>query len=80
MFTGELSIRQWVHQAFATGLASVLDNRLLQDEALSIHDLNVTLSSIFELGLQCSSDSPNRRMSMRDIVVALKKIKKGYTK
>jgi hypothetical protein len=35
-----------------TGLAFVLDNRLLQAEALSIRDLNVTLSSMFELGLQ----------------------------
>jgi hypothetical protein len=52
MFTGELSIRQWVHEAFVTGLAFVLDNRLLQAEALSIRDLNVTLSSMFELGLQ----------------------------
>ncbi|KAG2564184.1 hypothetical protein PVAP13_8KG390215 [Panicum virgatum] len=80
MFTGELSIRQWVYDAYATGLASVLDNRLLQDEALSIRELNGTLSSIFELGLQCSSDSPNRRMSMREVVVRLKKIKKDYAK
>ncbi|OEL38488.1 putative LRR receptor-like serine/threonine-protein kinase [Dichanthelium oligosanthes] len=74
MFDGELSIRQWVHQAFPTLLASVLDGQLLHDAASSAAcDLN-------ELGLLCSSQSPEQRLSMRDVVVALKKIKKDYAK
>jgi hypothetical protein len=34
MFEGELSIRQWVHQAFPSQLDSVMDNQLLQDAIL----------------------------------------------
>ncbi|TVU23379.1 hypothetical protein EJB05_25740, partial [Eragrostis curvula] len=79
MFTGELNIRQWVHQVFPTELPSILDDQLLQDAA-SIHDLNELLPPIFELGLVCASDSPDQRMSMRDVTVALRKIKTGYTK
>ncbi|KAL6610149.1 hypothetical protein ACP70R_040118 [Stipagrostis hirtigluma subsp. patula] len=79
IFDGELSIRQWVHQAFPTELRSILDGQILQD-ASSTCDLNDFLLQIFELGSLCSSDSPEDRMSMSDVVVKLKKIKKDYTK
>nr|TKW01556.1 hypothetical protein SEVIR_8G188800v2 [Setaria viridis] len=77
MFVGDLSIRQWVHQAFATKPVHVLDDRLLQDPC-STFDLNGILSPIFELGLLCSSDSPDQRMSISDVVATLKRIRKYY--
>ena len=81
MFDGELGIRQWVQQAFRSELASVLDEQLLQEATSSICDLNDSLLPIFEMGLLCSSDSPERRMSMSNVVVKLNKIKKkDYTK
>ena len=79
MFGGELSIRQWVCGAFPAELSSVLDDLLLQDASSSDCDLNAFLPSIFELGLIYSSDSPERRMSMSDVLVTLQKIKKNYT-
>ncbi|CAO2142975.1 unnamed protein product, partial [Urochloa humidicola] len=79
MFTGDMSIRQWVHRAFPTELSSVVDGQLIQD-ASSVSDLNDFLQQIFEVGLLCTSDSPNKRMSMRAVVMAMKKIKEGYTK
>uniref|UniRef100_K3ZNJ6 Leucine-rich repeat-containing N-terminal plant-type domain-containing protein n=1 Tax=Setaria italica TaxID=4555 RepID=K3ZNJ6_SETIT len=79
LFDGELSIRQWVHQAFPSELASVLDGQLLL-EASSTSNLNGSLLPIFEMGLLCSSDSPDQRMSMSNVVAKLKKIKKDYTR
>ena len=80
MFDGELGIRQWVQQAFPSELASVLDEQLLQEAASSICDLNDSLLPIFEMGLLCSSDSPEQRMSMSNAVVKLNKIKTDHTK
>ncbi|WVZ50633.1 hypothetical protein U9M48_001871 [Paspalum notatum var. saurae] len=76
MFQGELCIRQWVQRASPTELVSVMDDQLLQESACYPNDF---ISSIFEVGLLCSSDSPGKRMSMTDVVVTLKNIKKDYT-
>ncbi|KAL6907910.1 hypothetical protein ACP4OV_002080 [Aristida adscensionis] len=78
MFVGELTIREWVRQAFPVNLSSVLDDQL-QKDASSTWDLNKFLVPLFELGLLCSSDEPDRRPTMSDVVVALKGIKKDYT-
>ncbi|CAN6373677.1 unnamed protein product, partial [Urochloa humidicola] len=80
MFIGTLTMRQWVLQAFPKLLGSILDDQLLQDAASSACNLNGFLAPVFELGLLCSSDSPDQRLSMRDVTVALKKIKKDYAK
>ena len=79
MFNGEITIRQWVHQAFPSELASILDNQLVQ-EASSVYDLNDSLLPIFELGLICTSELPKQRMSMSNVVSKLKKIKRDHEK
>jgi hypothetical protein len=65
MFVADLSIRRWVRQAFPTQLASVVDDQLLQPAPSSACNLNDFLPVIFELGLICSSESPEQRMSMQ---------------
>ncbi|KAL6907909.1 hypothetical protein ACP4OV_002079 [Aristida adscensionis] len=81
MFLGEMSIRQWVLQAFPTQLVSVLDNQLLQDASTCDCNMMIRfLPPIFQLGLLCSSDSLDERITMSDVVVMLKKIKQEYEK
>lgn len=91
MFVGELSLRRWVCQAFPANLSDVVDEKLLQDEQVRPrfdHQTNASLGSsststssnllvsVFELGLMCSSDSPEQRMCMSDVVAKLKNINK----
>jgi hypothetical protein len=80
MFIGDLNIRRWVHQSFPSDLnIHVVDDQLLLD-ASPICNVNDSILRVFELGLLCSCESPDQRISMIDVVVALKKIKKDYTK
>ncbi|PUZ76285.1 hypothetical protein GQ55_1G277300 [Panicum hallii var. hallii] len=95
MFVGETSLRQWVSRAFPAKLIDVVDEKLLQDEVISHgvdHQTNTNSSalssttcsghflvSIFELGLVCSSESPEQRMAMNEVTTKLKNIKQDHS-
>ncbi|XP_052143019.1 probable LRR receptor-like serine/threonine-protein kinase At3g47570 [Oryza glaberrima] len=90
MFDGELSLRQWVFDAFPARLVDVVDHKLLQDEKTNgIGDIGIALDvssnmldrcivSIVELGLLCSSDLPEKRVSIIEVVKKLHKVKTDY--
>jgi hypothetical protein len=75
MFVGELDIREWVHQAIPTNVVHVVDEQLQQDPAGSLTDF---LIPVLEIGLLCSHHLPDHRMTMRDVVPKLKKIREAY--
>lgn len=95
MFVDGLSLRQWVSQALPSRLIEVVDTKILQDEEIhhicfdhqpetsvgssSIRTNSSILTSVFELGLMCSSESAEQRMAMKDVVFKLQDIKKNYS-
>uniref|UniRef100_A0A453DPT9 Uncharacterized protein n=1 Tax=Aegilops tauschii subsp. strangulata TaxID=200361 RepID=A0A453DPT9_AEGTS len=96
-FVGDISLRQWVAEAFPAELVRVVDDQLLQGSfsrkagkgrqkyiGYTLYEcvLTSTPSStrVLDTGLACTSDSPNQRMTMSDVVVKLKKIQVAYHK
>ncbi|KAK3158020.1 hypothetical protein QOZ80_2AG0131820 [Eleusine coracana subsp. coracana] len=87
-FVGELNLRQQVNDAFRTQILHVIDANLLMQEKLggfgdigtTSDTLNSCLMSVVELGLLCTSELPDKRISMTDVVKGLTKIKTDYTR
>lgn len=82
MFTGGLSLRQWVSCSFPHHVMKVVDANLLTREEnfaeTTKENLQSCLLSIMELALLCSRDLPEERLSMKDVVAKLMKIKRQY--
>ncbi|KAH7864875.1 hypothetical protein Vadar_030970 [Vaccinium darrowii] len=78
MFDGNLSLKHWVANSICYGVAEIIDANLLipNDEPYAAKVQCV--SAIMELALRCSAESPEERMTMRDVLAALKKIKILY--
>ncbi|VVA11992.1 PREDICTED: probable LRR receptor [Prunus dulcis] len=66
-FTGDENIIRWVHSAFPQNIAQVLDSELLHLMQHPPNELERNcLTSIIEVGLSCTSASPEGRISLRD--------------
>ncbi|CAK9146333.1 unnamed protein product, partial [Ilex paraguariensis] len=74
-FTGDLTLKNWVNDALPNAIIQVIDANLIRadDEHLTVKVECVL--SIMELALKCSTESPVERISMREVVTALQKIK-----
>lgn len=74
LFVGELSLRQWVCEAYPAALLDILDNKLLinasgnkrpEEDLVAMHGY---LSPMIELGIACSRASPKDRPDMKEVV------------
>ncbi|KAL2501123.1 putative LRR receptor-like serine/threonine-protein kinase [Forsythia ovata] len=75
IFSGELSLRTWVNDSMPNAIARIIDSNLLVPEEEYYTEKLNCLSSVMELALNCSMESANERVNMKDVVVALKKIR-----
>ncbi|KAJ6790976.1 putative LRR receptor-like serine/threonine-protein kinase [Iris pallida] len=83
MFGGDLSLKKWVSDAYPHAVLEIVDSDIFMegstDERPEVLDtVQHCLSSIIELGLLCSRDSPKERLLMSDVVPILHKIKMEY--
>ena len=80
MFSGEMSLKEWVKQCLPSALIQVVDTNLLSTrrrEHLAAKDCAL---SILQLSGECSADLPEERIYMKKVVVMLKKIKIKFLK
>lgn len=81
MFVGEMRLRKWVTDSLSNeDIGRVIDANLLRDESGREYDIKDCLSSILLLALNCSVDSPEERKTIKEVLVALNKIKTKFFK
>ncbi|CAI9098795.1 OLC1v1035503C1 [Oldenlandia corymbosa var. corymbosa] len=74
-FDGKFNLRTWVNDSMSCGFAAVVDTNILSADEVNFTQKMQCIYSIMELALNCTHDSPRERSNIKDVVVALKKIK-----
>ncbi|KAK2982525.1 hypothetical protein RJ640_023741 [Escallonia rubra] len=75
LFVGELTMKKWVSESFSQAVLSIVDANLLAREKEDFSENGSCLSMIMEVALNCTEDSPDERINMRDVVGRLTKIR-----
>ncbi|XVF78730.1 hypothetical protein PTKIN_Ptkin14bG0159000 [Pterospermum kingtungense] len=78
MFNEAMTMRHWVKGSLSKGMADIADGDLLRTEDEYFIVKSNCISSIMELALDCSSEVPEERKDMKDVVAILKKIKRDF--
>ncbi|XP_044476864.1 putative receptor-like protein kinase At3g47110 [Mangifera indica] len=73
MFAGEMSLKNLVKASLPDAVTEIVDGNLLRDENGFAAKVNCMLS-IMNLALNCSMESPEQRINMKDALAKLKKI------
>ncbi|KAA8524218.1 hypothetical protein F0562_010638 [Nyssa sinensis] len=64
----------WVHKSFPNAVMEVADVNLLRREEENLAAVQNCLSFLFGLALECTAESPEERINMKDVLLRLKKI------
>lgn len=75
MFEGNLSLRAWVNNSILNSIALAIDDSLVDENEKNFSEKLDCVSSIMEVALNCTRESPKDRHTMEDVIVALEKIK-----
>ncbi|PIN14617.1 Serine/threonine protein kinase [Handroanthus impetiginosus] len=78
MFAGELSLKDWVKDSLPSDITRVIDLNLLTQEEGNFDVKVQCLFLILELALKCTEELPDLRISMKDAVTTLNKIKHQF--
>ncbi|KAK2642493.1 hypothetical protein Ddye_024256 [Dipteronia dyeriana] len=75
IFVGVMSLKRWVCDSLHNSITEVVDSYLLsrEDEHFAVKEQCVL--SILSIAMMCTSDSPQQRINMREVVNGLLKIR-----
>ncbi|KDO42039.1 hypothetical protein CISIN_1g001988mg [Citrus sinensis] len=80
IFVGELSLKRWVNDLLPVSLVEVVDKSLLSGEEKHFAAKEQCLLSIFSLALECTMESPEKRIDAKDTITRLLKIRDTLSK
>ncbi|KAL2544476.1 putative LRR receptor-like serine/threonine-protein kinase [Forsythia ovata] len=75
MFSEDSSLRSWIANSIPHAIDQVVDANLISSEEKNLSRKLNRISSIMEMAVNCSAESPGNRPNMKDVVASLQKIK-----
>ncbi|XP_060191812.1 receptor kinase-like protein Xa21 [Lycium barbarum] len=75
MFKENLSMRSWVYNLLHAALEEIIDVTLMEPEEIDFQKKLHCVSSILELALHCTTETPNERLNMKEVLANIKKTK-----
>ncbi|XP_071927858.1 probable LRR receptor-like serine/threonine-protein kinase At3g47570 isoform X1 [Coffea arabica] len=76
MFKGNFSLKNWIEECLLDATTQVIDANLLRQQDKHFDEKLKCVSLIFKLASSCCTECPQDRVDMKDVVAALKKIKR----
>ena len=76
MFGGDVSLKVWIERSVPESTYSVIDANLVMDlDEEDVDKILKSTSSIFELAFKCTAESPYDRITMKEALAELHRIK-----
>ncbi|XVF78332.1 hypothetical protein PTKIN_Ptkin14bG0123800 [Pterospermum kingtungense] len=76
IFSGEMTIKHWIKTSLSNGISGIVDSNLVHEDDEHFVIKSNCVSSIMELALDCSTESPDDRMETKHVVSRLQNIKR----
>ncbi|KAM3234823.1 hypothetical protein P3L10_014859 [Capsicum annuum] len=73
-----LDLRKWITQSFSGTMLEVVDANLFPEEEQITSKSEICIASMVELALDCTMEIPESRITMKDVVKKLNKIKNTF--
>ncbi|CAN4090327.1 unnamed protein product [Withania somnifera] len=73
-----LDLRKWIIQAFPGTMLDIVDDNLFSREEQITCRSEICIVSMIELALDCTKETPESRITMKDVVKRLNKIKNAF--
>ncbi|CDO96833.1 unnamed protein product [Coffea canephora] len=76
IFKEDLTLKNWIEESLPNATVQVIDGNLLRQQDEHFSEKLVCVSMIFKLALSCCTECPQDRINIKEVVAALKKIKR----
>ncbi|XP_009774605.1 receptor kinase-like protein Xa21 [Nicotiana sylvestris] len=78
IFSESLGIREWMRRAFSGTMMEIVDANLFFEEDKITSKSENCIASMIELALDCTNEKPESRITVKDVVKRLNKIKNTF--